>query len=135
MRQEGLEPSTCRLEGGCSIQLSYGTNTTAPLYCFTPIDTNRSVGQKRWDRGPAADASALQQNRQRLLIGGFRQRLDFGQGSTANRVLDHNERVIGQEEAVTAVADSIQRSRAGLADPNRPTASFIFLGPTGVGKT
>jgi ATP-dependent Clp protease ATP-binding subunit ClpB len=46
----------------------------------------------------------------------------------------HN-RVVGQEEAVTAVADAIQRSRAGLADPNRPTASFIFLGPTGVGKT
>jgi len=46
-----------------------------------------------------------------------------------------HERVVGQEEAVTAVADSIQRSRAGLADPNRPTASFIFLGPTGVGKT
>ena len=46
-----------------------------------------------------------------------------------------HERVIGQNEAVTAVADSIQRSRAGLADPNRPVASFIFLGPTGVGKT
>ncbi|TVP55352.1 MAG: ATP-dependent chaperone ClpB [Nodularia sp. (in: Bacteria)] len=46
----------------------------------------------------------------------------------------HN-RVIGQAEAVTAVADAIQRSRAGLADPNRPIASFIFLGPTGVGKT
>jgi ATP-dependent Clp protease ATP-binding subunit ClpB len=46
-----------------------------------------------------------------------------------------HERVIGQEEAVTAVADAIQRSRAGLADPNRPIASFIFLGPTGVGKT
>ncbi|MGV2828905.1 ATP-dependent chaperone ClpB [Myxosarcina sp. GI1(2024)] len=46
-----------------------------------------------------------------------------------------HQRVIGQEEAVTAVADSIQRSRAGLADPYRPTASFIFLGPTGVGKT
>ena len=46
----------------------------------------------------------------------------------------HN-RVIGQQEAVTAVADAIQRSRAGLADPNRPIASFIFLGPTGVGKT
>ncbi len=46
-----------------------------------------------------------------------------------------HERVVGQEEAVTAVADAIQRSRAGLADPNRPTASFIFLGPTGVGKT
>jgi ATP-dependent Clp protease ATP-binding subunit ClpB len=46
----------------------------------------------------------------------------------------HN-RVVGQEEAVTAIADAIQRSRAGLADPNRPIASFIFLGPTGVGKT
>ncbi len=46
-----------------------------------------------------------------------------------------HRRVIGQDEAVTAVADAIQRSRAGLADPNRPTASFIFLGPTGVGKT
>jgi ATP-dependent Clp protease ATP-binding subunit ClpB len=46
-----------------------------------------------------------------------------------------HRRVIGQEEAVVAVADAIQRSRAGLADPNRPIASFIFLGPTGVGKT
>ncbi len=46
-----------------------------------------------------------------------------------------HHRVIGQGEAVTAVADAIQRSRAGLADPNRPIASFIFLGPTGVGKT
>ncbi len=46
-----------------------------------------------------------------------------------------HHRVVGQAEAVTAVADAIQRSRAGLADPNRPVASFIFLGPTGVGKT
>jgi len=46
-----------------------------------------------------------------------------------------HKRVVGQQEAVTAVSDAIQRSRAGLADPNRPIASFIFLGPTGVGKT
>lgn len=46
-----------------------------------------------------------------------------------------HQRVIGQQEAVQAVAEAIQRSRAGLADPNRPIASFIFLGPTGVGKT
>ncbi|WP_017295403.1 ATP-dependent chaperone ClpB [Geminocystis herdmanii] len=46
-----------------------------------------------------------------------------------------HDRVIGQNEAVIAVSDAIQRSRAGLSDPNRPTASFIFLGPTGVGKT
>jgi ATP-dependent Clp protease ATP-binding subunit ClpB len=44
-------------------------------------------------------------------------------------------RVIGQTEAVTAVANAIRRSRAGLADPNRPNGSFLFLGPTGVGKT
>ena len=48
---------------------------------------------------------------------------------------DLHQRVIGQNEAVTAVADAIQRSRAGLSDPNRPIASFLFLGPTGVGKT
>ena len=46
-----------------------------------------------------------------------------------------HQRVIGQSEAVKAVADAIQRSRAGLSDPNRPIASFLFLGPTGVGKT
>jgi len=46
-----------------------------------------------------------------------------------------HERVIGQRQAVTAVADAIQRSRAGLSDPDRPIASFMFLGPTGVGKT
>ncbi len=44
-------------------------------------------------------------------------------------------KVIGQDEAVTAVANAIRRSRAGLADPNRPIGSFLFLGPTGVGKT
>jgi len=45
------------------------------------------------------------------------------------------ERVVGQTEAVTAVANAIRRSRAGLSDPNRPIGSFLFLGPTGVGKT
>ncbi|MCC6071903.1 ATP-dependent chaperone ClpB [Massilia sp. GCM10020059] len=46
-----------------------------------------------------------------------------------------HERVVGQDEAIVAVADAIRRSRAGLADPNRPYGSFMFLGPTGVGKT
>src|SRR5205814_8670098 len=44
-------------------------------------------------------------------------------------------RVIGQPEAVRAVADAVRRARAGIADPDRPTGSFLFLGPTGVGKT
>ncbi len=46
-----------------------------------------------------------------------------------------HRRVIGQDEAIRAVSDAIRRSRAGLADPNRPNGSFLFLGPTGVGKT
>jgi len=46
-----------------------------------------------------------------------------------------HERVVGQDEAISAVADAIRRSRAGLSDPNRPLGSFLFLGPTGVGKT
>ncbi|MGD8784773.1 MAG: ATP-dependent chaperone ClpB [Thioalkalispiraceae bacterium] len=46
-----------------------------------------------------------------------------------------HQRVVGQDEAVTSVSDAIRRSRAGLADPNRPNGSFLFLGPTGVGKT
>jgi ATP-dependent Clp protease ATP-binding subunit ClpB len=46
-----------------------------------------------------------------------------------------HERVVGQDDAVTAVANAIRRSRAGLSDPNRPIGSFMFLGPTGVGKT
>ena len=45
------------------------------------------------------------------------------------------KRVIGQKEAIQAVSDAVRRSRAGIADPNRPTGSFLFLGPTGVGKT
>ncbi|MBI5372989.1 MAG: ATP-dependent chaperone ClpB [Sphingobacteriales bacterium] len=52
------------------------------------------------------------------------------------RLEDHlHERVVGQEEAITAVADAIRRSRAGLQDPKKPIGSFIFLGTTGVGKT
>ena len=46
-----------------------------------------------------------------------------------------HKQVIGQDEAVAAVSNAIRRSRAGLSDPGRPNGSFLFLGPTGVGKT
>ena len=52
-----------------------------------------------------------------------------------NMEAEIHKRLIGQEEAVVAVSDAIRRSRAGLSDPNRPIGSFLFLGPTGVGKT
>jgi ATP-dependent Clp protease ATP-binding subunit ClpB len=63
-------------------------------------------------------------------------RLMEGETSKLIRMEDVlHERVIGQDAAVTAVANAIRRSRAGLSDPNRPIGSFLFLGPTGVGKT
>ena len=64
-------------------------------------------------------AQLTQQERERLI--GLEQHL--------------HQRVIGQDDAVTAVAEAVRRSRAGLGDPNRPIGSFLFLGPTGVGKT
>ena len=60
------------------------------------------------------------------------------QGETEKLLAMENvlgRRVIGQDDAVTAVSDAVRRSRAGIADDNRPTGSFLFLGPTGVGKT
>ena len=60
------------------------------------------------------------------------------EGETAKLLRMEEElgkRVVGQKKAVHAVSDAVRRSRAGVADPNRPTGSFMFLGPTGVGKT
>ncbi|MFE3618356.1 AAA family ATPase, partial [Streptomyces anulatus] len=60
------------------------------------------------------------------------------EGETAKLLRMETEvagRVVGQEEAVQAVSDAVRRARAGVADPNRPTGSFLFVGPTGVGKT
>jgi ATP-dependent Clp protease ATP-binding subunit ClpB len=60
------------------------------------------------------------------------------EGETAKLLRMETEvagRVVGQEEAVRAVSDAVRRARAGVADPNRPTGSFLFVGPTGVGKT
>jgi ATP-dependent Clp protease ATP-binding subunit ClpB len=63
-------------------------------------------------------------------------RLMEGEMAKLVRLEEHlHERVVGQDAAVTAVANAIRRSRAGLSDPNRPIGTFLFLGPTGVGKT
>src|SRR5262249_20272452 len=63
-------------------------------------------------------------------------RLMEGEMAKLVRLEDHlHERVVGQDTPVTAVANAIRRSRAGLSDPNRPIGTFLFLGPTGVGKT
>jgi ATP-dependent Clp protease ATP-binding subunit ClpB len=61
--------------------------------------------------------------------------LESEQGKLLQMESNLHQRVIGQDAALTAVANAVRRSRAGLQDPNRPVGSFIFLGPTGVGKT
>jgi ATP-dependent Clp protease ATP-binding subunit ClpB len=61
--------------------------------------------------------------------------LESERGKLLRMEQDLHKRVVGQNEAVTAVANAIRRSRAGLSDPNKPIGSFLFLGPTGVGKT
>ena len=68
---------------------------------------------------------------------GFRSaKLLEGEKEKLLRLAEHlHKRVVGQDEAVEAVADAVVRARSGLKDPNRPMGSFIFLGPTGVGKT
>jgi len=63
-------------------------------------------------------------------------RLEEKESEKLLKLEDHlHERVVGQDEAISAIANAVRRSRAGLKDPKRPTGSFIFLGPTGVGKT
>src|SRR6185503_11822303 len=63
-------------------------------------------------------------------------RLVEGEREKLMHLAEHlHRRVVGQDDAVTAVANAVLRARAGIKDPNRPVGSFIFLGPTGVGKT
>ena len=82
--------------------------------------STRRTSPRSSPSGPASPVSRLMEGEMQKLI-----RLE--------EVL--HERVVGQDDAVTAVANAIRRSRAGLSDPNRPIGSFLFLGPTGVGKT
>ena len=99
------------------------------------------VGAGKRDQG--ADARPQQGDRG----GNRRGRLEVDDGIPVSKMLEGErekllrmedalaKRVVGQDEAVKAVSDAIRRSRAGLSDPNRPNGSFLFLGPTGVGKT
>jgi ATP-dependent Clp protease ATP-binding subunit ClpB len=84
------------------------------------LDVKRKTLQQRLEQeGSEKDGAAATKTGAKLLV--LEERL--------------HQRVVGQDEAVEAVSDAVRRSRAGLQDPNRPIGSFIFLGPTGVGKT
>jgi ATP-dependent Clp protease ATP-binding subunit ClpB len=95
-------------------------------------------GRYQWPPAAAAHAGGRRGNRR---SGGACHRHPGGQADAgrarqaAGDGRQLHERVVGQDEAIAAVANAIRRSRSGLSDPNRPTGSFLFLGPTGVGKT
>ncbi|MEM1353407.1 MAG: ATP-dependent chaperone ClpB [Planctomycetota bacterium] len=110
-----LEDSAAPLKRGC--QTSGDTSTTAPLLREAVTDEEISEIVARWTGIPVT-----------RLVEGEREKL-----LKLDQVL--HERVIGQDQAVQLVADAVIRARSGIKDPKRPTGSFIFLGPTGVGKT
>jgi ATP-dependent Clp protease ATP-binding subunit ClpB len=96
-----------------------GENGTAPMKLLRNKVTEEEIAEvvSKWTGIPVS--KMLEGEREKLL----------------QMEANIHRRVVGQEEAVRVVADAIRRSRAGLADPNRPNGSFLFLGPTGVGKT
>ncbi len=103
------------------------------------LEADYSSAKERWQQERHIDFVIDQEDIARLVAqwtGVPVARMLEGEGQKLLHMEERiHERIIGQEEAVVAVADAIRRARAGLKDPKRPIGSFIFLGPTGVGKT
>ena len=103
--------------------------------------------EKRLEQAAGADEADFQLLRSRVTEDEIAEVVSAWTGIPVTRMLEGerekllgmetglHRRVVGQDEAVSAIADAIRRARAGIADPNRPNGSFLFLGPTGVGKT
>lgn len=113
-------------------------------------DYEKAAELKRQIEGRRGELAAQEQERQRapeVTVEDVAEVVSRATGSPVSQLTqeererllqleDHlHERVVGQDEAVQAVAESVRRARSGLGDPNRPIGSFLFLGPTGVGKT
>ncbi len=127
-------------------ELKYGTlpELEARLAAAKPLEEERSQGGGGGRGGGAGAAKLL---RDEVVAEDIADVISAWTGIPASRMLDSEkskvlamgsklrERVVGQDEAIDVVTQSIQRSRAGLNDPSKPIASLIFLGPTGVGKT
>ncbi len=96
--------------------------------------------KKKWERSKASKKLEVTENDIADVVSGWTKipvkRLSEGEGQRLTKLENIlHERVVGQSEAVSAVAKAVRRGRVGLKDPKRPTGSFLFLGPTGVGKT
>ena len=104
------------------------------------IETAEAALDKRQAEGPAMVKEEVDAEQIATVVGRWTgipvSRLVESEREKLARIEDHlAERVVGQEDALRAVSDAVRRNRAGLGDPNRPIGSFLFLGPTGVGKT
>lgn len=96
--------------------------------------------KKKWEKSKASKKLEVTENDIADVVSGWTKipvkRLSEGEGQRLTKLENIlHERVVGQSEAVSAVAKAVRRGRVGLKDPKRPTGSFLFLGPTGVGKT
>jgi ATP-dependent Clp protease ATP-binding subunit ClpB len=137
--REQLEQTKVEIE---KAERAYDLNKAAELKYGTLIELERQI--KAADERPAAANRLLKEEVDEEDIAAVVSRWT---GVPVSRLLEGelqkllslndqlHKRVVGQDEAVTAVAEAVQRARAGLKDPSRPVGSFIFLGPTGVGKT
>ena len=121
--------------------------SSAPRSCATATSRSSSASSTRCRRGSTTSSATARMLKEEVdeedvaeIVAKWTgipvSRLMEGEMAKLVRLEEHlHERVVGQDEAVAAVANAIRRSRAGLSDPNRPIGSFLFLGPTGVGKT
>jgi ATP-dependent Clp protease ATP-binding subunit ClpB len=143
--KEEIEQITLQVE---QAKRNYDLNKAAALEYGTLAELNKKLAAREEELGSAdSDSSTQQLLREEVTEDDIAEVIAKWTGipvsklaqSEMEKLLELEKqlhgRVIGQTEAVSAVADAIQRSRAGLSDPNRPIASFLFLGPTGVGKT
>ena len=143
--KEEIEQVTLQVE---QAKRNYDLNKAAALEYGTLAELNKKLAAREEELGSAdSDSSTQQLLREEVTEDDIAEVIAKWTGipvsklaqSEMEKLLELEKqlhgRVIGQSEAVSAVADAIQRSRAGLSDPNRPIASFLFLGPTGVGKT
>ena len=143
--KEEIEQVTLQVE---QAKRNYDLNKAAALEYGTLAELNKKLAAREEELGSADSNSSTQQLlREEVTEDDIAEVIAKWTGipvsklaqSEMEKLLELEKqlhgRIIGQTEAVSAVADAIQRSRAGLSDPNRPIASFLFLGPTGVGKT
>ncbi len=149
---ESIERSFQQLESEIKSKQAAGTAVEDDYRKLYELDSQRQTLEKQMDRAENSESVEVESDRKRLLSENVtaEEIADVVSGWTGvpvSRMMETekakllvmeerlHQRVVGQDEAVVAVSNAVRRSRSGLQDPSRPIGSFLFLGPTGVGKT